>query len=134
NVGEALAPDRLVEEGEILDLGGLNVHVLHTPGHSAGSLSLFIPEEGVLLTADAIQPTGGRPLYDDVAAALATAERLIDLPGVSIVLKSHDREPYRGDDAAAVLRAGRECILRMASAVERALAQLGADAPRDDLA
>lgn len=134
NVGKAIPPDRLVDDGDTLDLGGLTVHILHTPGHSPGSLSLFVPEAGVLLTADAIQPTGGRPIYDDAVAAAATAERLLALEGVRVVLKSHDAEAYRGDDAAAVLRAGRACLDRMAAAVESARRELGADAPLADLA
>ena len=38
------------------DLGGLNVQIIHVPGHTAGSLVCFIPEYGLLLTGDDWNP------------------------------------------------------------------------------
>lgn len=40
-----------VEEGDELDLGGIKVKILHTPGHSIGSISLFT-DRGELFTGD----------------------------------------------------------------------------------
>jgi len=38
-------PDRFVEEGDTITLGeGLNIHVLHTPGHSPGGISLLVDD------------------------------------------------------------------------------------------
>jgi len=43
--------DQLVDEGSVLPvLGGL--HVLHTPGHTPGSICLYLPEERVLIAGD----------------------------------------------------------------------------------
>ncbi len=41
-------------DGDELPLGRRVVRVLHTPGHSAGSVSLLIPDAGVLLAGDAL--------------------------------------------------------------------------------
>ena len=42
-VGGSVNIDRLVEEGDILNLGdGLSVEVIHTPGHTEGSISLCL--------------------------------------------------------------------------------------------
>ena len=38
-----------IGDGERLDLGGLTLEVLHTPGHTPGHLAFFIPEAGFLL-------------------------------------------------------------------------------------
>jgi glyoxylase-like metal-dependent hydrolase (beta-lactamase superfamily II) len=39
-------------EGEIIDLGGLTLHVLHTPGHTPGHLAFYIPEHRLLFSSD----------------------------------------------------------------------------------
>jgi glyoxylase-like metal-dependent hydrolase (beta-lactamase superfamily II) len=37
----------IVDEGDVIDLGGdVRMEVLHTPGHSPGSIFLYIPSEG----------------------------------------------------------------------------------------
>jgi glyoxylase-like metal-dependent hydrolase (beta-lactamase superfamily II) len=48
-------PERVVEskDGEELDLGGVTVQVLWTPGHSSHHQSYFVPEDGVLIVGDA---------------------------------------------------------------------------------
>lgn len=41
---EAVQPDRRIDDGDELDLGGEQVvRVIHTPGHTPGSLALFCP-------------------------------------------------------------------------------------------
>ena len=40
--------------GEVRDLGGLTVQVLHAPGHTAGCLALYVPERGALFTTDTV--------------------------------------------------------------------------------
>lgn len=49
-------PDFYLREG-ILNLGKerkINLEVLHTPGHSPGSISLYWPDNGVLITGDVV--------------------------------------------------------------------------------
>ena len=48
-----LTPDFLLNEGE-LQIGGMVLHVHHTPGHSPGGITLHWPEAGVLFTGDLI--------------------------------------------------------------------------------
>ncbi len=51
-------PDRLLEEGDVVDmLGGLGV--LHTPGHSAGSICLYGEKTGILFSGDLLRNEGG---------------------------------------------------------------------------
>lgn len=45
---------RRYEDGDELPLGRLVLRVLHTPGHSAGGVSLFIPGAEVLFSGDAL--------------------------------------------------------------------------------
>ena len=57
SVVEALYPgatpvSRTVEDGGTLSVGDLAVRVLHTPGHTPGHLSLFVPRSGSLYLGD----------------------------------------------------------------------------------
>jgi len=56
------APDYHVdvplEEGMALDLGDITLQVLHTPGHSPGSICLYEPEDKLLLSGDTVFPDG----------------------------------------------------------------------------
>ena len=45
---------RFLEDGETLRVGGHLLQVLHTPGHSPGSVSLWFPEDRVLFTGDTL--------------------------------------------------------------------------------
>ncbi len=47
-------PDRLLEDGDRLDLGGRAVTVLHTPGHSPGHCCFYEPDRGYLYAGDLI--------------------------------------------------------------------------------
>lgn len=40
--------------GEKQNLGGLSINIIHTPGHTLGSVSIYIPERNALLTADTV--------------------------------------------------------------------------------
>jgi len=46
-------PNPLLQEGD-LEIGNLTFRVIHTPGHSPGSICLYWPEEKVLFTGDVV--------------------------------------------------------------------------------
>lgn len=82
-----------LEDGQALDsLAGFQV--LHTPGHTPGSLSLYAPERGLLLVGDALQTRWGwvrGPAWAftvDPEAARDTILRLSRLP-VRVLCSSH---------------------------------------------
>ena len=82
--------DRLLENGDIIDLGDRAFEVVHTPGHSPGGIGLFETRTGIFLSGDIIYDG---PLIDDayhsvVADYVTTLERLEKLP-VSIVHGGH---------------------------------------------
>ncbi|MCX8571936.1 MBL fold metallo-hydrolase [Aminobacter sp. MET-1] len=73
---------RLLDEGDVIDLGDRSFTVLHLPGHSPGSIGLFDELNGTLFSGDAIH---GGFLVDDMpdsnrTAYCATMRRLIGLP------------------------------------------------------
>ena len=48
------APKKIMRDGEILDLGGREIQVVHTPGHSPGHCCFYEPERKYLYSGDLI--------------------------------------------------------------------------------
>lgn len=48
------AADQLVEDGDVISFGQINLKVLHTPGHTPGGMCLYSQEEKVCFTGDTI--------------------------------------------------------------------------------
>ncbi|TWI40786.1 glyoxylase-like metal-dependent hydrolase (beta-lactamase superfamily II) [Mesorhizobium tianshanense] len=55
--------DRLLEQGDVVDLGDRAFEVIHTPGHSPGGIALYEKKTGILLSGDIVYDG---PLIDDV--------------------------------------------------------------------
>ncbi|RWP28436.1 MBL fold metallo-hydrolase [Mesorhizobium sp.] len=55
--------DRLLGEGDFVDLGDRAFEVIHTPGHSPGGIALYERKTGILLSGDIVYDG---PLIDDV--------------------------------------------------------------------
>ncbi len=117
--------DRLLTDGlRLQPAPGLCCKVLHTPGHSAGSVSLFFKEERTLFTGDALPLPGDLPIYEDIAGSVASIRRLAELlPEVEILLSSWE-PPVCGqaavrsrlEAALAFLRQIHETVLQRAAA------------------
>ena len=87
--GDTVEPDE-TRTGEM--------RVLFTPGHSAGSISLYLHNEGALFCGDAVPVFGELPVYDDVLLSVRSVKKLKALRGIRVLLSAWD-EPRRGDDA-----------------------------------
>jgi glyoxylase-like metal-dependent hydrolase (beta-lactamase superfamily II) len=62
NAGPAVGADVVLTDGEIVDLGaGVQLRVIHCPGHTPGHVCYFWEREGLLISGDAIQGQGARP-------------------------------------------------------------------------
>ena len=88
--------DQMLEEGEVLELGGHRLQVLHTPGHSPGSICLLSEKQGLLFTGDVVY---AGPLYiqledSDFLSYHESMKRLGDLASdLQLVLPAHNRTP-----------------------------------------
>ena len=81
---------RLLNHGDIIDLGNRHFEILHTPGHSPGGIGLFEKATGIFLSGDIIYDG---PLIDDayhssIATYVETLESLHKLP-VAVVHGGH---------------------------------------------
>jgi glyoxylase-like metal-dependent hydrolase (beta-lactamase superfamily II) len=98
-----LHPDLVLAEGDSWEVAGTRVAVLHTPGHSPGSVCLYAPDIGVLFSGDTLFRGGpgatGRS-YSDFGQIIASIrDRLLTLPSDTVVHTGH------GDDTAIGLEA-----------------------------
>lgn len=86
-------PDSLLAEGDVLEVGNLRLHVLHTPGHAPGHVCFYLPGEGVLLDGDVLFQQGiGRtdlPGGDYALLMRSIHEKLLTLPGDTQLLPGH---------------------------------------------
>ena len=97
-VAGSLAVDRTLEDGDVFDLGcGLKLQVIHTPGHSRGSISILLLGYMILFSGDAIPVPGEMPVYEDVLASVASLKKLKNIAGIHHLLPSWD-EPRKGDE------------------------------------
>jgi hydroxyacylglutathione hydrolase len=55
--------DQTLDDGEVLRWGSLAAHVMHTPGHSPGSVSLYLPPDVGKIAAAAPQLFAGDTLF-----------------------------------------------------------------------
>ena len=70
-------PDALVfDDGDVFDVGGVTIHVVHLPGHTRGHCGFLIEPEGVMFLAD-VDLTGFGPYYGDAWSSLAAWERTL---------------------------------------------------------
>ena len=53
-MGRAVVPDRYLEDGDELTLGGLTFHVVHTPGHTPGHVVIHNPDLAIAFVGDVI--------------------------------------------------------------------------------
>ncbi len=132
-VGGSVQVTRHLEEGDEIDLGGITLQVLHTPGHSPGSISLFCPQDGTLLTGDAIPPTGGLPLYYDLGESRRSLHRLSQLENVKTLYQSHLAERFEGPSVAQAVQGGLDYLDRMDEFVAEVKQALPADAPIEEM-
>jgi hydroxyacylglutathione hydrolase len=94
--------DRFVKHGDVITAGDVSLTVLHTPGHSAGGISLV--GDGVVFTGDALfaGSVGRTDLMGGDLMTLITAikEHLMTLPDDTIVLSGHGPQSTIGEERA----------------------------------
>lgn len=83
-------PTRVLKDGDVIDLGGRVIEVLHTPGHSPGHMCFWEGEKGYLFTGDLVYKDTLFAYYPstDPDAYLASLEKITALP-VKRVFPAH---------------------------------------------
>ncbi|MEV4331295.1 MBL fold metallo-hydrolase [Streptomyces sp. NPDC049597] len=97
--------DRELEDGDVLDFGG-GARVVHSPGHTDGSIGVHLPHQGVLFTGDCVAGVGQVMLgvfNVDRATAQVSMRRLASLAPSTVCFGHGD--PLTGNATAALLDA-----------------------------
>jgi glyoxylase-like metal-dependent hydrolase (beta-lactamase superfamily II) len=126
--------DETIADGAALDIGGLRIDVIATPGHSSDSLSFHLPAENTLLSGDTVLGRSAPVILDpdgrvdQMIASLTRLRELLD-DGQPLVLPGHGpvvREPLellgialearqaRLDQVAAAVSAGMTTLAEIA--------------------
>lgn len=89
----AHGPDRVLKDGDVLTLEGMEWRVLHTPGHSPGSVTLHHAPSGTAIVGDALFAGSiGRtdfPGSDFETLERAIKTRLYTMPGETVCYPGH---------------------------------------------
>lgn len=104
---DVVHPDRTpsqLADGDHVEAAGIDVSVLHTPGHSPGGVCLHVPALGVLISGDTLFRGGpgatGRSYSDFPTIIDSIRERVLTLPLQTRVLTGHGDETTVGAEAA----------------------------------
>jgi glyoxylase-like metal-dependent hydrolase (beta-lactamase superfamily II) len=101
-----LRADVDLTDGMGFDVAGTSVAVLHTPGHSPGSVSLYAPDLGAVFSGDTLFHVGpgatGRS-YSDLPTIVDSIRRhLLALPTATVVHPGHGADTTIGAEAPAL--------------------------------
>ncbi len=93
------APDRLLDDGDILNSGTINLKVIHTPGHSPGSICLLSQE--CIFTGDLLF-AGGIGRYDFPGSSynllIESLKKIMNLDSDLIVYPGHGPATTIGEE------------------------------------
>ena len=118
NLGESLATDgsqfdHMLEEGDVLPLGEMNIRVMHTPGHTPACLT-FVVGDTVFVGDTLFMPDYGTARVDfpggDAATLYRSIQRIFELPDETRLFMCHDykapgRDEYAWETTVAEERA-----------------------------
>jgi hydroxyacylglutathione hydrolase len=99
---EQVALDQSAEDGLSAGIPGLDAEVIHTPGHTPGSICLLFPKQELLLAGDTLfAGSVGRtdlPGGDTKALLRSIHTRLLALPENTLVVPGHGEETTLGHE------------------------------------
>ena len=100
--GEVPTVDRHIKDEEVIEVGGLQLRSLYTPGHAPGHIAFYIESEGLLLSGDALfAGSVGRvdlPGGSMEVLMRSIEERLLTLPDETRVYPGHGPETTIGNE------------------------------------
>lgn len=100
--GIALKADDFFKEGDILEIAGFKIRVIHTPGHTVGGVAFYFGDYGVLFSGDTMF-NGSYGRVDFPTGSMSTLmssikEKLLKLPDETVVFPGHNDSTTIGDE------------------------------------
>lgn len=97
------APDGALHDGDRLEVAGIELEVLHTPGHAPGAVCFHAPALGAVFSGDTLFSGGpgatGRSYSDAATIAASIRDRLLTLPPDTVVYTGHGETTTIGAEA-----------------------------------
>lgn len=84
--------DRTLKDGDVIEVGKMKLKVIHTPGHTKGSISILV--EDALFSGDTLfRGSYGRTDFPTGNALdmMHSIHKILELPGKTIVYPGHDQ-------------------------------------------
>ena len=107
--------DRLVKEGDEVQLGNVTARVMEVPAHTAGHIAYYVPEEAMLFCGDTLFAMGCGRLFEGTAEQMFNAmSRFAELPPATKVYCAHEYTLSNGRFAVTVEPHNAALIARMA--------------------
>ena len=91
----SMEADQLVKDGDVLNLAGMEIKVIHTPGHTQGGVSYYMDEVKVLICGDTLfESSIGRTDLptSNQHQMLKSIDKLLNLPPDTKVYPGHGKE------------------------------------------
>ncbi len=121
-VAGSVPVNHVISEGDEIKLEeNLTIRVLHTPGHSAGSVSYYLVEEDVLFTGDAILLSGEIPIFDDPQAYLNSLNKIKEVKA-NLTLSAWD-DPRSVEEILLLLPKSEGYIHEISAVVKKVAAE-----------
>ncbi len=103
--GKVPTVDGYIEDEELLEVGGLRLRSLYTPGHAPGHLSFYLEDQSLVFSGDALfAGSVGRvdlPGGSMEVLLRSIEERLLTLPDETRVYSGHGPQTTIGDERAS---------------------------------
>ena len=97
-------PDGDLADGQQIQVAGVTITVLHTPGHTPGGCSFHVPELGTVFTGDTLFKGGpgatGRSFSDFPTIIESIRSKLLTLPSETVVRTGHGESTTIVEEAA----------------------------------
>lgn len=94
--------DHLLKDGESFNIGGIEMKLIATPGHTAGSCCYYVEEAGMLISGDTLfEGSVGRsdlPTGSGSTLIHSIKEKLLCLPDDTRVFPGHGGDTTIGDE------------------------------------
>ncbi|MDR1272615.1 MAG: MBL fold metallo-hydrolase [Clostridiales Family XIII bacterium] len=103
---------RAVDDGDVIDLGGVRLEAYRLPGHSAGSLAYYCRERGFALVGDAVSLHPAMQRCTDFKESFDCYERFFGhvVPSGTALYNGHDPEPQKHATARDMMAGFKELL------------------------
>ncbi|MBN2180489.1 MAG: MBL fold metallo-hydrolase [Sedimentisphaerales bacterium] len=92
----SVSVDGFLQDGGFANLEeDLSLEIIHTPGHSEGSVSILYKNESTLFTGDCLIAPGDLPIYENIADVAESIHKLQKIDDIEFLLSSWE-SPIQG--------------------------------------